>query len=226
MERTTQTPAIKPVTQQRSQRTLRRIIDAFATLLHTKTFEEVTVAEICRVAGCSVGSFYGRVASKDDLLGHLCDRSYDELAKVVAAVVEPTQYGALGFREVLERQVRALTILHVERRGVLRAMIVHARRREAFGAATRAFNERLVRVVAEAWRRHLERSKLSVGSRSLETAAVMAAAFLRESLIFGELWPTLRDTDEAQIGADLTDMLTNYLSPVDGMDRETGAHTT
>ncbi|MGB1699548.1 MAG: TetR/AcrR family transcriptional regulator, partial [Nannocystaceae bacterium] len=72
MERTHPSPAIKPVSQQRSQRTLQRIIDAFAMLLHTKTFEEITVAEICRAAGCSVGSFYGRVASKDDLLGHLC----------------------------------------------------------------------------------------------------------------------------------------------------------
>jgi len=221
-----QTPAIKPVSQQRSQRTLRRIIDAFASLLHTNTFEEVTVAEICRVAGCSVGSFYGRVASKDDLLGHLCERSYDELAEVVAAVVEPTQYETLEFREVLERQVRALTTLHVERRGVLRAMIVHARRREVFGDATRAFNERLVRTVAGAWRDHLERGEGSSGSRSLETAAVMAASFLRESLIFGELWPTLQDTDEERLGADLTDMLTNYLCPVAGADQKRGAHTT
>ncbi len=221
-----QTPAIKPVTQQRSQRTLRRIIDALATLLHAKTFEEVTVAEICRVAGCSVGSFYGRVGSKDDLLGHLCDSSYEELSRVVAGVVEPTQYRALEFRDVLERQVRALTALHVQRRGVLRAMIVHARRREAFGDATRAFNERLVRTVTDAWREQLPPGTAARESRSLETAAVMAAAFLRESLLFGELWPTLRETGDDQLATDLTQMLTSYLAPLLGAGRTTGETTT
>lgn len=54
-----------PVKQARSRETRERLIAAGLRLLRRKTFDELSVAEIARAAGCSVGAFYVRFANKD-----------------------------------------------------------------------------------------------------------------------------------------------------------------
>ena len=54
--------------QDRSRATAERFIAAAATLLQTKTFEALTVADLAREARRSVGAFYQRFGSKDDFL--------------------------------------------------------------------------------------------------------------------------------------------------------------
>jgi AcrR family transcriptional regulator len=60
-----------PPSQDRSRRTAERFLDAAFTLLESKTFEELSVADLAREAGRSVGAFYQRFGSKDDFLATL-----------------------------------------------------------------------------------------------------------------------------------------------------------
>jgi len=75
-------------TQGRSRLTAERFIGAAFTLLETKTFEELSVADLAREAGRSVGAFYQRFGSKDDFLTVLlidtCERGEVESARVLA----------------------------------------------------------------------------------------------------------------------------------------------
>jgi AcrR family transcriptional regulator len=54
-----------PVKQTRAGRTRDRLLAAGFKLLRRKHFEELSVADIARAAGCAVGSFYLRFADKD-----------------------------------------------------------------------------------------------------------------------------------------------------------------
>ena len=54
-----------PVKQSRSQKTRDRLLAAGFKLLRRKHFDELSVADIARSAGCAVGSFYLRFADKD-----------------------------------------------------------------------------------------------------------------------------------------------------------------
>jgi AcrR family transcriptional regulator len=54
--------------QDRSRVTAERFIAAAFTLLETRTFEALSVADLAREAGRSVGAFYQRFGSKDDFL--------------------------------------------------------------------------------------------------------------------------------------------------------------
>jgi AcrR family transcriptional regulator len=54
-----------PVKQNRAQRTRDRLLAAGFKLLRRKNFDELSVADIARSAGCAVGSFYLRFADKD-----------------------------------------------------------------------------------------------------------------------------------------------------------------
>jgi len=54
-----------PVKQTRAQKTRDRLLAAGFKLLRKKNFDELSVADIARSAGCAVGSFYLRFADKD-----------------------------------------------------------------------------------------------------------------------------------------------------------------
>ncbi len=54
--------------QDRSRRTAERFLDAAFKLLESKTFDELSVADLAREAGRSVGAFYQRFGGKDDFL--------------------------------------------------------------------------------------------------------------------------------------------------------------
>ncbi len=66
-----------PPLQTRSRQTYDRILDAAAALLEEKSFEAMTIQDIVRRAGCSVGAFYGRLKDKDALLHALDARFID-----------------------------------------------------------------------------------------------------------------------------------------------------
>lgn len=57
--------------QRRSRETASRFVDTALDLLRTKTFAELSVAELAQEAGRSVGVFYQRFGSKDDFLAVL-----------------------------------------------------------------------------------------------------------------------------------------------------------
>ncbi|HEU4591732.1 MAG TPA: helix-turn-helix domain-containing protein [Steroidobacteraceae bacterium] len=54
-----------PVKQSRSQKTRDRLLAAGFKLLRRKDFDQLSVADIARAAGCAVGSFYQRFFDKD-----------------------------------------------------------------------------------------------------------------------------------------------------------------
>ena len=82
--------------QDRSRRSAERMLSAAERLLRTRPFEDITIAEIVRESGASIGSFYHRFASKEALLPLLYER-YDargasELARQ-PVLPEPPQKG-------------------------------------------------------------------------------------------------------------------------------------
>jgi AcrR family transcriptional regulator len=175
--------------QQRSRETLQRILDAFIATLDESDFEAITVQDLCSRAGCSIGSFYGRVESKDGLLEHLRERLFSEAAVELARVFDPQATAQLSFDDALADQALRLVELHVRWRGSMRALIVQARRRADFAAHNRTFNAGLLRLVQAAWLPRAAEMAHPQPERAVETAVLAGAGYLREAIVFGELWP-------------------------------------
>lgn len=207
---TTPSPIAEP-RQQRSRRTLQRILDAFEQALGTQTFEEVTVGALCQRAGCSVGTFYGRVESKDRLLEHLRQRVFQEMRSTLAALFSPEQAQQRSLPQLIRQQLQTLVDLHDQRRGVLRAVIVQARRQTAFAGPTREFNAAVLRLVADSWLVHREAIAHPDPVAAVEQAALMAVGYLRESIVFGELWSTQRALDRDARVHTLHQLLVGFL---------------
>lgn len=192
-------PKLRIPRQARSRETLRRILDAFEEALRDKTFEEVTVGELCERAECSVGTFYGRVESKDALLEHLRRRVYGEVEERLRELFDPERGASADLEAVVREQLGVLLEFHMQRRGVIRAVIVQARRHPAFAEQTQAFNAAVLRLVRESWLQHREEIKAPDPVLAAEQAALMVAGYFREAIVFRELWPTERPFDRAEI---------------------------
>lgn len=65
---------VRPPKQERSRKTLRRIVAAARELVAEEGVEAATVSRVVERAGSSVGSFYARFDGKEDLLRHLEER--------------------------------------------------------------------------------------------------------------------------------------------------------
>lgn len=206
------TPAIAQPQQARSRRTLQRILDAFEQALRTQTFEEVTVGALCKRARCSVGTFYGRVESKDVLLDHLRQRVFDEVRTTLERLFSPQRAATLSLPQLIAEQMQVLLDFHVQRRGVLRAVIVQARRQTAFAGPTREFNAAVLRLVARSWLVHREAIAHDDPEAAVEQAALMIAGYLRESVVFAELWPTERPLEPRAHLQQLQRMALGYLT--------------
>jgi AcrR family transcriptional regulator len=80
----TQTNTLKApghrIKQKRGQKTYDRLVETSFKLLQQHEFEEITIAELTRAAGYSVGAFYARFRSKDEffdamIVEHIADRT-------------------------------------------------------------------------------------------------------------------------------------------------------
>ncbi len=96
-------------TQQRSEETYTRILDAAAASFSRNGYDATGVAEICRAAGISKGAFYYHFPSKQALFIALLQRWLDELDVNIAAL----QAGASSVPEALTRMAEAFqAVLH------------------------------------------------------------------------------------------------------------------
>jgi AcrR family transcriptional regulator len=202
---------LRPARQRRSRRSLERIIEALDELIEQKTFEEITVSEVCKRAGVAVGTFYDRVGNKDALLEHLRARLYAEIVAQIERAFDPERFEALELRELLTINAREMVALHQARRGGIRAIIVEARRSAAFAAHAKRLNAMLMQRVTSVWLSKRASFRAGEPEQLARAAFLMAAGFLREAVIWADLWPG--ESDGEVLAADLEHMLTHFLLP-------------
>jgi len=108
--------------QSRSQRTLERIVQASLEILEAEGPEGLTVQAIVKRSGSSVGSFYARFASKDELLEYLGERVWREAAQRWDEAVASRDWIGVSLAEMVDAAVRLLAEVGRSRASYLRAL--------------------------------------------------------------------------------------------------------
>ena len=121
--------------QGRSRQSFERIIEATIDLLRERSYDQITLAEICQLAGVSTGALYGRVTGKDELLRAVQVRFFERLD--VAFTEEPQRIAAQahGLAQVVPAVVAGLGNLLKENASVLRSFMLRGAVDEVIGAA-------------------------------------------------------------------------------------------
>ena len=114
-------PGILPTQQRRSQETTVALLEAAAVMLRERSLDELSIEDLCKRVGVTIGAFYGRFESKDAFFSALMSLAARKaLAAVRAAVADEDNLGT-----VLEEACRRVVEIAVDvvRRnvGVVRA---------------------------------------------------------------------------------------------------------
>ena len=119
---------ITPPLQERSARTLERIVEATEDLLRTKSFELVTVRDIVRRAKCPIASFYARFKSKDDLLPHLYERYDARVGPAISAKMAAVDITTIDLETAAELCIDLIIDSYSSDKWLMREVALFARR--------------------------------------------------------------------------------------------------
>ena len=206
-------PLRKPL-QARSLRTLGRFLDATERLLRTRRFEDVSVEEIVRAAGSSVGAFYARFRDKQALLPCLYERYGDELGARLAALERRRAWEGKGLEETAEWIVREFLALYRERTQLMRSLALYARTRESeIDAATRERRRAQHALFLAALLAHRARIAHPQPERAAELGLYFAVSVLRDRVLFAESTHAASTRlGDAELVRECVRMLVGYLT--------------
>lgn len=192
-----------------------RILRAFGELLGEARFEEVSVQQVAGRAGVSVGGFYARFASKDDLLLHALYAGYVRDAVAEAEqVFAPGRWHGHGIAPIAEAYFALILRVGRDHGAVLRE-IVHRTRGNpdtvAGSAAWAAFRQG----VREPFRRLMAERMGEIDHPdppfALRFAFSACSSALRESELFGHMEPSMGPVSHAVMARELARMFCRYL---------------
>lgn len=192
--------------QARSERTLGKILEACDKLLAERPFEQISIQDIAREAGVSVGNLYNRFSDKNGLVDHVLashqQRFMADIRELLASDVED-----LDTRARLAAFVDSFSDCIVLLRPLYGTVIARRARGEEADPGVKTQSEGLIDLCVE-WLRH--------GNPGLDAARCrFALATITSSLQFDLLF----GTQSRMFGADykhlLVEQALSYLSQAD-----------
>ena len=113
-----------PPRQERSRRTLARVVDAATELFGERGEVGFTLPEVATRAQVSVGTLYRRFATKEDLLVAVFDRLREEERGVRAAEWSTIDWASMPIRDMTDRLVADLSRIWREQESFMRAVLL------------------------------------------------------------------------------------------------------
>lgn len=129
--------------QERSRRTLERIVSATRSLIAEEGLEGATISRIVERSGTSIGSFYARFDGKDALIRYLEERVWAVARGRWEEARAERDWSALDLEGVIRTFVRLLVRIHTEDEGVRRALEREGRPGGPRGPEARRFHARV-----------------------------------------------------------------------------------
>ncbi|MFA4891940.1 TetR/AcrR family transcriptional regulator [Brevundimonas sp.] len=175
----------RPPRQKRSEATLARILDAARALLATRDLDDITVEDIAREAGVSVGTLYTRFKSKDELLTHLLDATQRGQVQQLAEVLAAERWTGVDLAARLAWLVETLQASARSNPGLIRAVFGRLLSQSAaLNAGPAALNARSVALISD-W---LLAAEDGVRAPDPATAAATTTAWLSYSVHMAMLY--------------------------------------
>lgn len=212
--------------QERSRETSARITAAALALLERKSFAELSVNEIARRAGVSVGGFYARFESKDALLQHFDVTIVETILTEARSRLDSRRLAGQGARAVVAVYVGLAVRMFRRHRVVLQQVALRSRtsRDPAFRERIRAAN----RFLHGRFRALLEERRTEIRhpscQRAIDIGLTFVSASMREYVLFAEFRPDFAAVDDRTLVRELTDAFCAYLR-ISPLPKNKGART-
>lgn len=210
-------PRFRPPRQERSQRTLERILDAAEAIALERGLGAVTVQEVIDRSGVSVGSFYARFEGRNALLHHLQNRFWSGAEEQWRAFLDPSRWEGVPVAVLVGELVRILVRGYALRAGPLRAYLLHALDNPDGKPLRRS--AMLDEAVADRMRGLLEPRAREMRhpdpARAIPLAIRQLLATLREEVLFADARPATAALSEDDLVIELSRSFLGYLGVAD-----------
>jgi len=197
--------------QARSERTLYRILDAAEQLITDKGLGEVSIPEIVRRAGSSVGGFYARFRDKNELIRALEERFYAELEARVEGLADPVRWQDQPTALIVRAAVTELVTVTREKERMLAAFLVRAVQDPEVREDALRFRRRVtdrfeaLLLARESDFRHRD------PALAIDLGIQAAFAFMQQHVLLGETRVAERTLSDDELQIELTELLLAYL---------------
>lgn len=202
---------VRPPRQERSAKTLDRILSAAEELIAEKGYREATISEIVRRARSSVGAFYSRFADKEALLYTLHERFFEESMATADAALDMRRWEGATLAEIIRTIVRFTVSVAAERAGLIKAFTLR-------GAADPDFALQGAQLGAKLSKRLtmlLEARADEIGHPDVRAAGDFCTrtilALMDQRVMFGEIGPTQCALSEEQLVDEMVRVAVRYL---------------
>lgn len=199
--------------QERSRLTAERITAAALALLERKSFAELTVVEIARKAGVSVGGFYARFPSKQALLQYFDATIVEGILERAARELDSERLTGADARTVVTTYIRLAVSMFRRHRAVLQQVALRSRT-----STDPSFKQRIRKANAflhGRFRALLEERSAELGHPeprvAIDLGLTFVSAAMREYVLFAEFRPDFASIADARLVRELSDAFCAYL---------------
>jgi AcrR family transcriptional regulator len=114
-------PGILPTQQRRSQETTLALLEAAAVMLRKRSLDELSIEDLCKRLGVTIGAFYGRFENKDSFFNALMSLAEKRALAAVGAAVSEADHRDTGLEQACRRVVEVAVEVVRRNVGVVRA---------------------------------------------------------------------------------------------------------
>jgi len=116
--------AVTAPQQERSQRTLERVLTALGELLSEKSFDQISMVELAERAGCAVTSIYARFKDKWSMIAALHESFRDDAIVRIDSFLAPERWRGASADEIIAATTAALVAAYHEHRHLMHAVLL------------------------------------------------------------------------------------------------------
>ena len=172
------TASSRRIRQKRSQKTYDALIATAFKLLEQREFDEISIADLAQKAGYSVGAFYARFKSKDELFDAMMEQHIDDRRRTRARQFA-TASDATLIRVLLEETIR----YYWGRRRFWRAALFRSIRDEGFWAPLRKLSYELADALVARFSERAQRPLTSAEETNVRFAVQIALGTVNNAII-------------------------------------------
>jgi AcrR family transcriptional regulator len=207
--------AANPPVQERSRKTLQRMLDSAEFILSKYGLQGATLPRIAAHARLSPASVYRRFRDKDALMAAVFERLTKRSSSETTAAVDPETVQHLGLEQFSRNIIGGMIHGYRADAGLSRAALQYSEQhwnadfvRKARDSETRSFQQMVGTLLI--WRDQIKHPE---PERAIRFAFVIVALALRELVLFdrARLFEAILPVDDELLSRELTRMFLQYL---------------
>ncbi len=203
--------SVAPPKQARSRATLARILEAAETLIAEKGLADVSIPEIVRRAGSSVGGFYARFRDKDELLRALEERFLGEVRMLLDELADPGRWEDAPVTTIARACVAKMVEVFRGRRRLIAAFMARAAHDADLRGELVSFREEASNRFVQLLRGRHDRFAHPDPELAIDLGIQFAFALMHHSVLFGEVRAAGRVLSDGELARELTRQILGYI---------------